>query len=97
MATLTSTGINCSNGTLDGFYTGTTTNNTTCPIGSYVVVNGAYTGGPTLNNSTPITILSAQRYVFNSGSPTLAGTWRSRGSVNAICGSDYGGLMQRTA
>lgn len=81
------------------FYTGTTANNSSYPIGSYllsagnsVVMNASvsplYTGG----GGSPGFV-----YMGNpGGSPTsIAGTWRVRGTANSGC---YGGvLLQRAA
>lgn len=93
MATLTATGINTSNGTLDGFYTGTTNTNTSFPIGSYLQC--LYTSGSGIPlNSTPTV-----RLYFNGGQYSgyattgtgtiLSGTWRVRGGVFANCCSGY--------
>ena len=86
MATLTAAGVNCSNGQLDGLYTGATANNTSYPIGSYLwialgastlMINSSFTAYTT-NNS------SANRFSSISGifspSVALAGTWKHRGN-----------------
>lgn len=89
MATLTSTGINCSNGTLDGQYTGTTAANATYPIGSYVLAMSVYCeAAASLNATASIytsnsVATSGQFYRSNpggTGATVLAGTWRCRGS-----------------
>lgn len=106
-ATLTSTGINCSNGTLDGLYTGTTRNNSTFPIGSYVATNYSFTGVQMLYPNETNTVYSpgtgtyAQNFSNNAGGPgsvACAGTWRSRGQcADSYGGSTYFYLFQRVA
>lgn len=113
MATLTSTGINCSNGTLDGYYTGTDSQNSTVPIGSVVFAYN-YSGSPPasgtwVNSTIPYikyeTRNIAQRslyYVSATASVAnygnLAGTWRSRGgAVNGCDGTLTLALAQRVA
>ncbi len=60
MATLTADGLNASNGTLNGQYTGSSATITTLPIGSFVLVGGGQgsTNGifstPALNNSRTV-------------------------------------------
>lgn len=84
MATLTSTGINCSNGTLDGYYTGSAANNTSYPIGSYLYA--ACGCSPVyLNNNCSVNIpnSSTNNYVGINGAfggNVCAGTWRTRGT-----------------
>jgi len=108
MATLTATGINTSNGTLDGFYTGTSATNSSFPIGTYLQCLGA--GNPSqsiaaLNASATIRIYfnggQYGGYTANFGSGTvLSGTWRCRGGANADCPSGYLPntiMVQRTA
>ena len=107
MATVTSTGINCSNGTLDGLYTGTTRNNSTFPIGSYVATVYSYSGVQMLYPNETNTVYSpgtgtyAQAFSNNAGSPgaaVCAGTWRSRGQCAPdVGGSTYNYLFQRVA
>lgn len=99
MATLTATGINCSNGTLDGQYTGTTVNNSSYPIGSYISMNWYCTcfGAQVLNYTMPaVWVNSSSTYFFRfspggSGATTVSGTWRSRGYISG----SY--LLQRVA
>ena len=88
MATLTSTGINCSNGTLDGQYTGTTAANTTYPIGSYVLAMAVFCEPLVAVNATASIYTSntvaadGKFYRSNpggAGASVIAGTWRSRG------------------
>ena len=96
MATLTATGINCSNGTLDGYYTGTSTSNTTYPIGSYLMGNLSLGG-----------VNSSQNVYINGGAVSAtpgticAGTWRTRGygpaTIVPCQGNFYAILVQRTA
>lgn len=113
MATLTSSGVNCSDGTLDGQYTGTSTSNTSFPIGSYLFCGTNVGTAPQnvfVNNNVPYvktsTIANFNRVYFfisanasNSGFANLSGTWRSRGAY----GSDgcnfnvYNGMFQRVA
>lgn len=109
MATLTAAGINCSNGQLDGFYTGTTAANTSYPIGSYVFCAAVSRGNPfpDVNNNLAglymyTSGLPTNNYIFGTyaGDPraTIAGTWRSRGGASYdSCGTRSGGLAQRVA
>jgi hypothetical protein len=98
MATLTASGINCSNGTLDGQYTGSAANNTSYPIGSILVRQYDACVGLTfkLNAATsPNYVSISLPYVtaaFAAGYVTLSGTWVSRGGPS---GSTH--LIQRTA
>lgn len=101
MATLTSTGINCSNGTLDGQYTGTTANNTSFPIGSYVILS-TQTNDPGINTNASASIYTAGNpyYSNTAGGSALSGTWRSRGTAQKTYNCAivvWGYLMQRTA
>jgi len=100
MATLTASGVTTSNGQLDGFYTGSTGNNSTFPIGSIVCMkNGNVT---VAQASTPYSPGTAASYDFwssagqASGSVALAGTWRSRGRSGAGNCSDWF-MVQRIA
>lgn len=86
MATLTASGINCSNGTLDGQYTGTTSNITTYPIGSFVTRNYQGCCSPSLLNATVTCYVTtnaatAFNFLFSGGAGTnlVSGTWRCRG------------------
>jgi hypothetical protein len=96
MATLTSTGVNCSNGTLDGYYTGTAYNNTSYPLGSYFVGDKDSCASFNLN-ATMNTCWTSPTYPYrwiwyNPGNGTaIAGTWRNRGSIQQV------NLVQRVA
>jgi len=88
-------------------YTGSTSNNTSFPIGSYIIIGWGGTATQVLNNS------SFTPYVYNnssyaneyynsnpsgSGRVALSGTWRTRGAVqNSGCTQGGGFLGQRTA
>jgi hypothetical protein len=99
MATLTSTGINCSNGTLDGQYTGTTAQNTSYPIGSYLLVSASNITAFMNSNTTIYTPQNGGVYLFTynpgTGSSVISGTWRSRGPWPAGCFNGF--LAQRVA
>jgi len=71
-------------------YTGTSTNNTSYPIGSYLYLSQA-SGAPTVNSTisafTPTT--AGPQYAYfgasgGSGSVAISGTWRSRGTDNTV-------------
>jgi hypothetical protein len=102
VATLTASGINCSNGTLDGQYTGSAANNTTYPIGSFVAA--LYAAGPLINqaqtvycaNSATGTQFSAVSGIV-SPQVALAGTWRSRGILASINSCYNAAIYQRVA
>ena len=100
--TITSTGTIA----LD-YYTGTTQNNTSYPIGSYVAVNTSSTRvnvnasttlwSPSSDSTVPATFAITSQ---GTGSGTLAGTWRSRGvtfGASSGCVTFYYSLYQRTA
>lgn len=80
------------------FYTGSTANNTSFPIGSYL----HYTSSTQYNNNASVTITTNTTY-FSTGGTALSGTWRSRGGVNGTItmnpciGNLYVYLVQRTA
>jgi len=87
------------------YYTGSSTSNSSFPIGSYVFVNDQFTA-PNRNQSASVYFNSSTLYDFNffsgGGSTALAGTWRSRGLASISQGypCSYGLnliLMQRTA
>jgi hypothetical protein len=97
MATLTAAGINCSNGTLDGQYTGTSAVNTTFPIGTYVFCQSSPAGGavgavyvnstmPYVKTNTAGGLAQSAFYTSSqasvSGFSNLSGTWRLRGSIS---------------
>lgn len=103
MATLTAAGVNCSEGTLDGQYTGTTLLNTSYPIGSYLGYiansNVCVYAQPNLNANMPGSGLRVFNSIsiplqYGAGGTAVAGTWRNRGGV--LSGS-YLGLIQRVA
>ncbi len=79
---------------VDGlFYTGSTQNNTTFPISSYV---GAVNSSANRNGSQSVFLSSSNAAIFTCSSGdsagTLSGTWRLRGVV-----SSTNALFQRTA
>jgi hypothetical protein len=112
MATLTASGVICSDGTLNGQYTGTDSQATSLPLGAYV---GALSGQANLpgrvdvNSSIPyVKYRTSNDYLRTSYAPSgtasvsgwgnLAGTWRSRGAQFAICTNQtYAFLAQRVA
>lgn len=81
------------------FYTGTSANNTSFPISSYVYVQSTNSGYVT-NTNYSISIennnSSNQRYIQGTSPAALTGTWRSRGYFNPDQGGN-GYLFQRTA
>jgi hypothetical protein len=98
MATLTATGINCADGTLDGQYTGTTATNTVYPIGSYIMaLAGGFAGrialnSPAiiyLNNSTAASGIFQLSNPGGTGATTLTGTWRCRGSTSSAVPNQF--------
>ena len=99
MATLTASGIDCSNGTLNGQYTGTTYNNTSYPIGSYLLIGFlGYSPWQTNNASATIAINPyGPGFSDFGGSTVMSGTWRARGSVAGVCYTMYVNLYQRVA
>lgn len=102
MATLTSTGVICSNGTLDGYYTGTAFNNTSYPLGSHLLMQlnvtnvnvNASTNVFTSNNAEQIYIWQGN---MGTGSVAISGTWRSRGQIDNNILTYRVVLVQRTA
>jgi hypothetical protein len=107
MATLTAAGINCSNGQLDGFYTGTAANNSSFPIGSYILCAQNGTLSSNLNATTAQIYMHTagavavnRAYSTNTGGTkvAIAGTWRSRGCTYTDgCDVSTGMLTQRVA
>jgi len=96
MATLTADGVNCSNGTLNGFYTGTTVTNTSYPIGSYFVGDKDYCANFALNAAIGTQWTQSgypYRWIWYNpgGGASIAGTWRVRGYFS------NSPLVQRTA
>ncbi len=105
MATLTATGVTTSNGTLDGYYTGSSGTNTSFPLGSYILSDpqGNYLDKQ-LNTSVTVGYTTASGYSGkffttggNGGYVTLSGTWVQRGNTNHTCGLVIGFLLQRIA
>jgi len=93
MATLTATGVTTSNGTLDGYYTGSSSSNTSFPVGSYIQMNAQnISSGVALNGSfTPKLFFNGGQYTFAGpyGSGTaISGTWVCRGGIQD-CGFGY--------
>ena len=83
------------------FYTGSTTTNTSYPIGSYLVAiakPGDSSYNSSVNNSTvALKNVSGSYFTVYSGTP-CAGTWRARGALTfGGCGPNSGNLCQRTA
>jgi hypothetical protein len=80
-------------------YTGSTYNYTSYPIGTYLYITNQAVY-PSINGTQTIKVSSAEQTVFYAGSNpyggteyTLAGTWRSRGSMGGYSQN----LTQRTA
>lgn len=98
MATLTASGVICSNGTLDGYYTGTATSNTSYPIGTYLLAATPCGNAVTLNNNCSVNVPSSAGNALVGiggayGGGVCAGTWRTRG-----CGyGNFQQLVQRVA
>lgn len=82
------------------FYTGSTSTNTSYPIGSYIVAAsraGSSSFTAVANNAT-ITLQNVSgNYFAKSGGTSCAGTWRSRGAISYEGCGYYGNLCQRTA
>jgi hypothetical protein len=107
MATLTAAGIDCSNGTLNGQYTGTLNINSTYPIGSFIcTVDISCIAALALNAATAA--IYTNTAISNTGqfrrtSPggagltTIAGTWRCRGATINTAGTNTPYLFQRVA
>lgn len=86
------------------FYTGSTINNTSYPVGSYLLIYGS-----TIDTNATTTLwcpstTGANRWQFGftsrgTGSSALSGTWRARGGSEVVipCGAVYNQLFQRTA
>lgn len=86
------------------FYTGTSSTNTSYPIGSYIIASGdVCAAGPAINASTTVYLKTGGSgtngfFAYAPGAGTysaITGTWRNRGPSGASFGSSY--LMQRTA
>lgn len=79
------------------FYTGTTANNTSYPIGSHL----HYITGTQYQNNASVTIKANTNWFESVNGSALAGTWRSRGGSQPnyiICvGTYYYYVVQRTA
>lgn len=104
MATLTSTGVTTSNGTLDGYYTGSSSTNTSFPLGAFVLSGVNLFDGDILSNSSRnLWCANSNNYLYlvsnsNPGGRTaVGGTWRARGSFPVDSGASVNVLMQRTA
>jgi len=94
MATLTATGINTSNGTLDGFYTGSTTTTTSYPLGSYLFLSDQSSVAYGINVTATVRNSGGDSFRNDTGT-VCAGTWKSRGrDTNTY---NYFNLMQRIA
>jgi hypothetical protein len=84
------------------YYTGSTVNNTTFPVGSYIAATDP--GNIWTNATTPPYVQTTgnnntfQGYNPGAGWTALAGTWRSRGHCADFppCGSPFM-ILQRTA
>jgi hypothetical protein len=79
------------------FYAGSTTGNTSYPIGSYIIVTNGTCATYNVNATiTPYVVTAGAETVWDAtstGRAAITGTWRSRGKV----GSASGYLVQRTA
>lgn len=108
--TSVATGNGLTGGTITGsgtisldYYAGTTQNNTSYPIGSYVFCN-VYSAAPGMVNSS--STISTWNSTGNLGASfqvgtgvnwiSLAGTWRNRGASPG-CGVQVPAMYQRTA
>jgi hypothetical protein len=92
MATLTSAGVNCSDGTLNGQYSGTSSSYTTYPIGQYVLAGPVGGCCPViLSNATAAPGTSSGYINLYNPRTLLAGTWRTRGAALTVT------LCQRVA
>lgn len=83
------------------FYTGTTSTNTSYPIGSYLI---AVDLNSAVNNNTASTLYISSSFIVNSaslGGSAITGTWRKRGGPNGSypvgCNSIFISLYQRVA
>jgi len=106
MAILTADGLDASNGTLNGQYTGTTNINSTYPIGSLAcVVDISGTAAAALNATFTFFTNTATSNVGQfrrinpggAGATTIAGTWRVRGATQNTAGTNTPYLLQRVA
>jgi hypothetical protein len=79
------------------FYSGSTANNTSYPIGSYVAYEYSGGGTATINQSNTLWVENSNPMFFRAWNPgsssTLAGTWRARGRTSG----DANAIAQRTA
>jgi len=106
-AVLTADGLNASNGTLNGQYTGTTNTNSTYPIGSFIcTVDVSCIAALALNaaaaaiyTNTAISNTGQFRRTNPGGAglTTIAGTWRVRGATVSTAGTNTPYLFQRVA
>jgi hypothetical protein len=112
MATLTASGLNASDGTLNGQYTGTDSQASSLPIGSLVWTTydfGSLPGRVDVNSTVPYIKYYTLNNYFRVGyapssaaslanTANLAGTWRNRGANFVTCGGlTYNILAQRVA
>jgi hypothetical protein len=82
-------------------YTGTNVNNTTYPVGSYVIIqsnssNRNASAIPYVPTSPPYDATLFYNGPSGIGAPACSGTWRARGVLNGTCGIYYS-LSQRVA
>jgi hypothetical protein len=79
------------------YYTGTASNNTSFPLGSYLIFAGT-TNSAVATSFVPKTQSGSNRF-NTTNSDTVAGTWRSRGliSAEAGCPTLFFYLVQRVA
>ena len=93
--TITGTGINFPNGTLEGVYTGTSAGNTSWPLGTTISSNCDGCAPPNIAASIAVWTGGSNffSYYNRGGWSQLAGTWRSRG----IVGSSSQLILQRVA
>jgi hypothetical protein len=77
------------------FYSGSSSTNTSFPIGSYLNVE---TGNVTRNASATLYLWNNYRYADSNTGSALTGTWRARGTIdNSGIGGASGTVFQRTA
>jgi hypothetical protein len=85
-----------SSGTLSlDYYTGSDGNNTSYPVGSYIVTQGSETS---IARNTSATLRYSGTTNFSpNGGTVISGTWRARGSLVFLGCANQGNLWQRTA
>lgn len=86
------------------YYTGSSTSNSSFPIGSYLFVGSGGASYPDRNQSAAVYFYSSPASVYEffgsyGGATTLAGTWRGRGgwAISVGCSTSWFAVMQRTA